>query len=55
MGKDPKRILFYRGQSFDTSDGFANKRSSLDGVSEGQFTTVISEELPLIRSMPVDP
>ena len=55
MGKYPKRILFYRGQSFNPSDGFANKRSSLDGVSEGQFATVINEELPLIRSMPVDP
>ena len=53
MGKYPKRILFYRGQSFDPSIEYANKRPFSDGVSEGQFATVLEEELPLIRSMPV--
>lgn len=32
-----------------------NKWSSSDGVSEGQFATVLEEELPLIRSTPPAP
>ena len=50
VGKYPNRILFYRGKWLYTVPCALQIRLS-DGVSEGQFSTVLGEELDLIRGM----
>jgi hypothetical protein len=51
MGKFPKRILFYRGMWIGCClVSVCQTDTPPDGVSEGEFSTIITEELEAIRS-----